>query len=828
MVNTTGSHSAGYQLAAVIVFLLAAQRLAAQPSDGATRLELPNGLRVWVQADRTRPVALVQVTYKVGSLHETAGMTGIAHYVEHMLYRATANIRNEDSYGYIDRIGGRYTGGTWPDVTRYAELVPSWALESALRVTAERMTRARFDSLEFERERSNVIAETNGYADQDPLSAFQDAMMQASFELHPYRYNSNTWARDNLVLTRAQAYEWYRRYYGPNNAVLAVVGDVDVDSVRALVTRHFASLERAPESGRVTIVEPPQRAEKRVILTAPKVEKRLEILYRAPQASHPDYPVLAALRPVLSHKLARAFLAHRPPASEFWVVRDSATQYPYVFRIGIPAAASEHLEELLGLVQSQIDSIAAGRVSDEEMQIARVGAGVLSGPIERASSGIPPRRSYLSDLADRLTEREAESWEVSADLRRAIDSARRRVTRDDLARYARRWLRTSQRTVGFLLPGADNFEPRWTDERALALDRTDVPPLRTPPAARERPDPVPARALEPLAPIRVPNVRRVLANGIVVRAGTSSGSPRDTVTQIRVNFVSELDSAALARLVKEDPALARLRPWTWWNRVGSRRARTPAPLSVAIAAPTRVASADQLARTLARALAGLPRRVIGDAPRRPARAPGEERVPLADSVQVSIRATLPGVPRGHPDRRALELLNYIVGVPSYGGRLGWALTKTGLTYSSSATTTFNERDGEITIRTTSNTSNVDAVIQAIREVVEGLGEDGVKDWEVREAQAFTLGRILLYGAREDSDAAVVAYALAESELAGLELLDLPALSRAYLSITHADLNRVARAYYRPERLQVIAAGAVRPRSGGTIFPDGTFRRLFIH
>lgn len=810
----------------VVALILIAQLAAATPANQATRFELSNGLRVWVQPDRSRPVAFVQVTYKVGSLHETAGMTGIAHYVEHMVYRATENIRNEDIYGYIDRIGGRYTGGTWPDVTKYGELVPSWAVESALRVTAERMTRAIFDSLEFERERSNVIAETNGYADQDPISAFQDAMMQASFELHPYRYNSNTWARDNLVLTRAQAFEWYKRYYGPNNAVLAVVGDVNVDSVRAMVERHFGPLRRAPETGRITIVEPPQRAEKRVLLTAPKAEKRLEILYRAPQASHPEYPVLVVLSRVLSQKLNRAATAATRKLGEFWTVKDSATQYPHVLRIGIPTAPSEDLETVLGLVQHQIDSIAAGSVSEQELANARARLGFSAALVERASSGIPPRRSYLSDIADTLTAREAEPWEVSTDLRQRIDSATRLVTADDLSRYARRWLRTSQRSVGFLIPGKDDFEPRWTDERPLALDRTEIPPLRTPPAPRNRPDAVPPRALEPLAPIRLPNVRRVLDNGIVLRAGTSSGNVRDTVTQIRVNFSSDLDSAVVARLMKEDSALARLRPWTWWNRVGTRTTYTPAPMSVAIAAPPRIASAEQLATIAARALTRLHRRVVGGAPPPVPHSPGEERVVHADSVQVSIRATLPGVPRGHADRRALELLNYVVGVPSYGGRLGWALTKTGLTYSSSAATTFGESDGRITIRTTSNPNNVDAVIQAIREVVQGVGEDGVMEWELREAQAFTLGRTLLYGARKDSDAAVVAHALAESELSGLELLDLPALSRAYLSVTHADLNRVARTYYRADRLRIVAAGGVRPRSSETIFPEGTFRGLF--
>jgi len=804
----------------VIAILIAAQIAAAAPSPAASRFELPNGLRVWVQQDRKRPIALVQVTYKVGSLHENAGMTGVAHYVEHMLYRATTNVHNEDSYGYIDRIGGRYTGGTWPEVTKYSELVPSWALESALRITAERMTSALFDSLEFERERSNVVTEANGYADQDPLSAFNDLVMQAAFELHPYRYNSNTWARDNLVLTRAEAYEWYKRYYGPNNAVLAVVGDVDPDSVRALVIRHFGALPRAPESGRIRVVEPPQRAEKRVTLVAPGVTKRLEIVYRAPQAAHADYPMLVMVRSVLGMRLVRA-MQRAGHQGETWTT-DSASQYPFVFRVSIPAEAGEDLERLLAIVQSEIDSLATHGVPAAELADARNFSGVLMRELPDTGSLIPPRRSFLSELADSLTAREAELWEVSAALRDRIAAATRRVTSDDISAYAKRWLRTSQRTVGFLLPGENDFEPRWTDERTLVGDRIEIPPLTTPPAARMRPQPVPARALQPLAAIQIPNVRRVLDNGVVVRVATTNDTG---AAHVRVAFTSAADSAAAAELIARDTSLTKLRAQQSWQRTGTGPRN--GPLTVAVAAPSRTASLPALMETTSRLFARLPRRERPAANATRTHQPGEERIPKMDAPQVVVTATLPGVPRTHPDRRASELLNYIVGVPSYGGRLGWALTKTGLTYSSAAVTTFRDSDGLITLRTTSDTRNTDSVIQAIREVVEGVGERGVDEWELREAQAFTLGRTLLYGAREDSDASAVASALAESELAGVELLDLPALSRAYLSVTLEDVNRAARRYYRADRLRVVATGAVRARSSDTIFPAGTFRRLFF-
>jgi predicted Zn-dependent peptidase len=791
----------------VFTLILAAQIAAVVPP--AARFELPNGLRVWVQQDRTRPIALVQVTYKVGSLHESAGMTGIAHYVEHMVYRATENVRNEDSYGYIDRIGGRYTGGTWPEVTKYSELVPSWALESALLITAERMTRASFDSLEFERERSNVITEANGYADQDPLSAFQDAVRQASFELHPYRYNSNTWARDNLVLTRAEALAWYKRYYGPNNAVLAVVGDVDPDSVRAIVVKHFAGLTRAPETGQIRIVEPPQRAEKRVVLQAPRVTKRLEILYRAPQVAHPDYPVLMTLNRVLRARLATAF-ARVGHDSAFSSV-DSATQYPYVFRLSIPARTDENLEGLLTVVQAVIDNLAANPVTAAELADANDRRAAMAAGAVRPSSG-PPRRNYLSALADSLTAREAESWEVSAGLRDRAESGARRVTPQDIAAYVRKWLRRSQRTVGFLVSGNDDF---------VEVDRLEIPPLTTEPAARRRPEGVPPRALQPLAAIQVPHARQVLENGVIVRVGSTQPDMRDVAVHARVSFTSTTDSAAAAQVLARDTRLRRLGVTTSWHRADTGRVN--GPLTVAVVAAPRIASLETLGQEASRVFAPMPKRQRHTAGR--AHVPGEQRVPKAGEPQVEIAATLPGVPRGHPDRRALELLNYIVGVPWYGGRLGWALTKTGLTYSSSASTTFGVADGVIRLETTSDTRNVDAVIQSIREVVDGVGERGLEEWELQEAKAFTLGRNVLYGARGDSEAATIATALTDSELAGLELLDLPAFSKAYLSVSLDDLNRIARRYYRGEQLRVVATGAVQPRRE-TNFAPGTFRRLF--
>jgi len=825
------------------VLLLFFQLATATPGAPPSRFELPNGLRVWIQEDHRRPVALAQVTYTVGSLDEVSGQTGVAHYVEHMVYRATEHIRNEDVYGYIDRIGGRYTGGTWPEVTKYAETVPSWAIESALRVTAERMCCALFDSTEFERERHNVVTEANGFSDVDPLNAMRDAVMYSAFEAHPYRLNSNTWARDNLVLTRDEAFAWYKRHYGPNNAVLAIVGDVDAASVRAMVERLFADIPRAPERGRITVVEPPQRAEKRVIVTSPGVRPELHIVYHAPAARHPDFAALAVTSRLIAQYLPEAL--NRTGVHGDVAVTDSASQYPYVLRIVVNPDSARDLDRALAVVDSVIARLLAGRMSDDQLRAARVAASPRdSVPTSTAAGGIvPPRRSYLTRLADELTDRESQPWELS---RAAIDSARdaaRRVTARDVAAFASRWLRPLQRTVGVLRPGPNDFVATWTDERRLAGERMEIPPLTTPPARRELPEPVPARALQPLAPIDVPTARRELRNGIAIRAAHVRDAALPFV-RIDCDCPDTTRSAAIARPIRADTSALLRGARIFVVPVGTRADSSPEGIArhraLHVVAPSidadagialvSVVTAGDPARTterVARVLAGIPAvsRSSGTVAAASTSQGGEERIALASATQVAVVASLPGVPRHHADRRALELLSYIVGVPSYGGRLGWALTKSGLTYAAAATNSFGATTGAILLSTECDTRNTDSVIQAIREVVEGVAASGVTEWELREAQAFMLGRTLLYGARVDSDEDVIAAALNRSEESGVEQLDLPALSKAYLAVTLADVNRVARAYYRPELLHVVAAGAL-PVAQPAIFPAGTFRALF--
>ena len=250
---------------ALLLAVLAPAPVCAGPAD-FHRTVLDNGLTVLVQEDHRAPLVSVAIMYSVGARNEAAGQTGLAHYVEHMNFRASARFPGSENTESITRLGGRWNGYTWIDQTYYASTVPREALGLALDIEADRMTAAVFDPREFARERTSVIAELNSY--DDPQSVLYDAVLAAAFELHPYRNYTLGWLTDVDQITRDEAFAFYRRFYRPNNAVLAIVGDVETARAVDEVRRRFGAAP-AGETTAVRTVEPEQTGQRRVVVRRP-------------------------------------------------------------------------------------------------------------------------------------------------------------------------------------------------------------------------------------------------------------------------------------------------------------------------------------------------------------------------------------------------------------------------------------------------------------------------------------------------------------------------------------------------------------------------------
>ena len=516
--------------------LQAGLALAAPRQVAVARHRLENGLTLLVQVDRRLPLANVTCLYLVGSADDVPGVTGLAHFVEHMCFRASRDVSGADVTGFVERIGGDWGGHTSFDETVYTATVPSWALERVLAIEAARTQGALFEPLELECERTSVVAELQGY-ENDPGSVLSDLVLATSFEIHPYRSNIVGWLTDVLTVERDEAYAFYRDYYGPEHAVLAVVGDVDPDEVRALVEERFGALGPARRCARVRAVEPPQRGQKQVELAWPGRDFELLVAWRAPQAAHADYPVLMLLDALLAPRLERAVAragghgletAHQP------------TRHPFVYTVRAAAAGAQELARVEAAILRQVARLA--QEGPKPAEVARAGRELA---VARA---LGPQE--LSEVAQRLALFEGlGAWELGP----ALDAAVQSASGEDVRACAARWLSPENRTVGRRVP----------PDAPVALGSAPIP---APPALSEppsRPSAVPPRALEPLAAPALASARRRLENGAALRVATRDGATATVRVRLRSGGLLDppgKEGLALlcARLVAEDEQLAAL------------------------------------------------------------------------------------------------------------------------------------------------------------------------------------------------------------------------------------------------------------------------------
>src|SRR5256712_3265113 len=188
-----------------------------------TRSTLDNGLKVLIREIPNAPVAGCWTIYRVGSRNEKPGLTGISHWVEHMLFKGGGKLAKGDIGRLVSRVGGEYNGFTSKDFTAYYEILPADHIETGLLIESERMMNAAFDPREVESERSVVVSEREGN-ENDPEFQATEELFLTSFRYHPYRW-SEGWTKPDLQrVTRDDLFEHYRRYYVPGNALLVVAG----------------------------------------------------------------------------------------------------------------------------------------------------------------------------------------------------------------------------------------------------------------------------------------------------------------------------------------------------------------------------------------------------------------------------------------------------------------------------------------------------------------------------------------------------------------------------------------------------------------------------
>lgn len=260
---------------------------------------LDNGLTVVLKEEHKAPVVSFQVWYKVGSMDEVTGTTGLSHLLEHMMFKGTKKHGKGEYSRTVARYGGDENAFTYRDYTAYFMNWSPEHLPLSVELESDRMTNLLLDPEEFDLEREVVREERRMRVDDNPIFATIEQMYAAAFTAHPYRSPIIGWMTDLEQVTRDQAMAHYKRYYVPNNATVVVVGDFDADDLLARIRQSFGPIPPAAHVPRVSVVEPPQYGERRVTLHRPAQLPFLFLGYPIPNWESEDAYALVVLSRIL-------------------------------------------------------------------------------------------------------------------------------------------------------------------------------------------------------------------------------------------------------------------------------------------------------------------------------------------------------------------------------------------------------------------------------------------------------------------------------------------------------------------------------------------------
>ena len=349
-------------------------------TEALTQTTLSNGLKVLLKEVHTAPIISSWLWYRVGSRDEIQGHTGVSHWVEHMQFKGTEQFPANMLDKAISRDGGTWNAFTYMDWTAYFETMPADKIDLALRLEADRMSNSRFLPEEVASERTVIISEREG-SENEPLFLLGEALQQTAFRIHSYHHEVIGDMADLRSMTRDDLYSHYRTFYVPNNAVMAVAGDFDIQSMLGRIRELFEPIPAAEDPARLARPEPPQNGEVRLSVEGPGTTSYVQVCYRFPPASHPDFFPLAVLDSLLagpsnlnmfsggiSNKTSRLY---RALVDKEYVVSvhggAQATIDPFVYTITMTIHPRRKPEEALAALDREIQRVKEEKVTKEEI-----------------------------------------------------------------------------------------------------------------------------------------------------------------------------------------------------------------------------------------------------------------------------------------------------------------------------------------------------------------------------------------------------------------------------------------------------------------------------
>lgn len=366
-------------------------------SQGAAQAEvfertLANGLKVVVKEDHRAPVVVQQIWYKAGSMDESTGTTGVAHVLEHMMFKGTKAVPQGEFSKLIAAAGGRENAFTSTDYTAYFQQLDKSRLPLAMKLESDRMQNLNLNAKEFGKEIKVVMEERRMRTDDEPQSLMNEIMMSTIYQEHPYHNPVIGWMSDLQVLTVNDARVWYKRWYAPNNATLVIAGDVKADEVFALAQRYYGAIPRHVLPARRNYTEPQQVGIKRLVVKAPAELPQLVMAYHTPTLKDPKQDwkpyALDMLAGVLdgneSARLNKHLVREQQIASAAGAGYDSTSRGPSLFTLDATPSTGKTVQDVEAALREEIALLVKDGVSADELK--RVKAQVMAGEVYKRDS----------------------------------------------------------------------------------------------------------------------------------------------------------------------------------------------------------------------------------------------------------------------------------------------------------------------------------------------------------------------------------------------------------------------------------------------------------
>jgi zinc protease len=426
---------------------------AAAAASQAQQFTLPNGLTVIIKPDRRAPTAVHMLWVRVGAIDEVDGTTGVAHVLEHMLFKGTDVLKPGEFSQKVAALGGRENAFTSKDYTGYYQQIPSSKLEDVMKLEANRFVKNQWADEEFKKELEVVKEERRSRTEDNPRSLMWEAMSGVMFTASPYRRPIVGWMSDLDAMTPDDARNFYSQWYTPKNAAVVIAGDVDVAAAKALVEKYYGNIPTRAIPARKPREEPVQTGIRRIDFKAPAEQAYVSLAFKVPQITAPaatdtatlDAYALIVLSAVLDGysgaRLDRALTQGEG------AVADSVGAYcglagrgPQICALdGVPAKGKT-AAQLEAALRGQVAKIATSGVSEAEL--SRVKTQWVAGQVYEKDSVFSQARSLGSNWANGLP---LDTDEVVIERLRAVTAAQVKAV-------ATQYFGDDALTVGTLLP----------------------------------------------------------------------------------------------------------------------------------------------------------------------------------------------------------------------------------------------------------------------------------------------------------------------------------------------------------------------------------------